>query len=221
LTRFEHAVLGLRSELGELMSDVKKHLAYGVPLDELRDNMRKELGDLCWFLALYHAESAYHTPHAAWLAAGWPPSRIIMGAAQIAGSIEAVISTRGDSPDVVVYVADSLARIHGFASTYLGCGLEEILRLNLEKLGERFPGGAFTTQAARARGDEVKKPDELEHERTISAGWASAAIERSELLREAREFVLAYIAQCDVPCGIPGAQVLLKRISEHVAEEQT
>lgn len=45
-----HAALGVTSEAGELADAVKKHLAYGRPLDAT--NVVEELGDLLWYVAL-------------------------------------------------------------------------------------------------------------------------------------------------------------------------
>lgn len=45
-----HAVLGLSSEVGELMDAVKRHVYYGKTLD--RVNLLEEAGDLLWYWAL-------------------------------------------------------------------------------------------------------------------------------------------------------------------------
>lgn len=45
-----HAVLGVGSDAGELQDAFKKHLIYGKPLDV--KNVREEIGDVMWFLAL-------------------------------------------------------------------------------------------------------------------------------------------------------------------------
>lgn len=45
----DHALFGLCSEVGELATHWKAHRYYGKPLD--RDYMRKELGDVLWFLS--------------------------------------------------------------------------------------------------------------------------------------------------------------------------
>ena len=45
-----HAVMGLSSEAGELIDTVKKYEVYGQPLDI--ENLREEVGDTCWYLAL-------------------------------------------------------------------------------------------------------------------------------------------------------------------------
>ena len=48
-----HATLGITSEAGEIADAVKKHFAYGKPLN--RDNVLEELGDLAWFMTLMMA----------------------------------------------------------------------------------------------------------------------------------------------------------------------
>lgn len=44
-----NGVMGLCGESGEVIDIVKKHLAQGHELD--KENMIKELGDVCWYLA--------------------------------------------------------------------------------------------------------------------------------------------------------------------------
>lgn len=48
--RLLHAAMGISGESGELMDAVKKHVLYNKSLD--LDNVKEELGDLCWYLAL-------------------------------------------------------------------------------------------------------------------------------------------------------------------------
>ena len=48
--------------------------------------------------------------------------------------------------------------------------------------------------------------------------WVDTAYERMLLLQEARDFVIAYMKQCDVPCGIEGAEVLLGKINQTTAD---
>jgi len=45
-----HAALGVASDAGELVDAIKKHLIYGKDLDVV--NVREEIGDVMWFLAL-------------------------------------------------------------------------------------------------------------------------------------------------------------------------
>lgn len=45
-----HVALGVTGEAGEFSDAVKKHVIYGKTLDET--NLREELGDLLWYIAL-------------------------------------------------------------------------------------------------------------------------------------------------------------------------
>jgi NTP pyrophosphatase (non-canonical NTP hydrolase) len=44
-----HMILGMTTEVGELVDVYKKHLAYKKPLDMV--NVKEELGDLMWYIA--------------------------------------------------------------------------------------------------------------------------------------------------------------------------
>ncbi len=45
-----HAIMGLSTEVGELIDNVKKHIFYGKELDVV--NIKEEGGDVCWYLSL-------------------------------------------------------------------------------------------------------------------------------------------------------------------------
>lgn len=45
-----HGIIGISTESGELLDQWKKHIFYGKGLDI--QNIREELGDLCWYMAL-------------------------------------------------------------------------------------------------------------------------------------------------------------------------
>jgi len=47
--RLSVAALGLTGESGEVADHIKKHLGHGHPLD--MDSLRKELGDVLWYVA--------------------------------------------------------------------------------------------------------------------------------------------------------------------------
>jgi NTP pyrophosphatase (non-canonical NTP hydrolase) len=54
LTKFErvvHAQLGTSSESGEIADAIKKHYIYGKELDVA--NIKEEVGDMMWYLALF------------------------------------------------------------------------------------------------------------------------------------------------------------------------
>lgn len=48
--RLMHAAFGLSTEAGEFLDAMKKHVFYGKELD--RVNLREELGDLFWYIAI-------------------------------------------------------------------------------------------------------------------------------------------------------------------------
>lgn len=48
--RIEHAVFGVVTESGELMSQIKRAKIYGTKLDKI--NLIEEMGDCMWYLAL-------------------------------------------------------------------------------------------------------------------------------------------------------------------------
>lgn len=52
-----HALMGVTTECGELMDQLKKHLIYGKPLDDV--NIFEEDGDLRWYLALLEFACGY------------------------------------------------------------------------------------------------------------------------------------------------------------------
>ena len=59
---------------------------------------------------------------------------------------------------------------------------------------------------------------DLEVVRKQRDSWVDTAYERMLLLQEARDFVIAYMKQCDVPCGIEGAEELLGKINQTTAD---
>jgi len=48
--RLVHGILGVSSECGELADQLKRHIFYGRPLDEV--NISEECGDILWYIAL-------------------------------------------------------------------------------------------------------------------------------------------------------------------------
>lgn len=48
--RLLHGAMGLATESGEFLDEVKKHLFYSKPLDVV--NLKEEMGDLFWYLAI-------------------------------------------------------------------------------------------------------------------------------------------------------------------------
>ena len=45
-----HSVMGMQTEVGEIVDQLKKHIFYGKELDVV--NIKEELGDLMWYMSL-------------------------------------------------------------------------------------------------------------------------------------------------------------------------
>lgn len=50
MMRLEHSLMGVVTEAGELMDQLKKHIVYGKELDLV--NLAEEFGDVFWYMAL-------------------------------------------------------------------------------------------------------------------------------------------------------------------------
>lgn len=48
--RLLHAAIGLATESGEFLDQMKKHIFYGKELDKV--NLKEEIGDLFWYIAI-------------------------------------------------------------------------------------------------------------------------------------------------------------------------
>jgi NTP pyrophosphatase (non-canonical NTP hydrolase) len=68
MMRLEHALMGIVTEAGELMDQLKKHIVYGKELDLV--NLAEECGDVFWYLA--ELESSIKKTNIAKLKARYP-----------------------------------------------------------------------------------------------------------------------------------------------------
>jgi NTP pyrophosphatase (non-canonical NTP hydrolase) len=48
--RLLHAAMGMSTEAGELLDNLKKHFFYGKPIDET--NIKEEIGDMDWYISV-------------------------------------------------------------------------------------------------------------------------------------------------------------------------
>jgi NTP pyrophosphatase (non-canonical NTP hydrolase) len=48
-----YCTMGLTEEAGEVAGKVKKAIRDGKSVDQIRDDLKKELGDVLWYLAMY------------------------------------------------------------------------------------------------------------------------------------------------------------------------
>jgi NTP pyrophosphatase (non-canonical NTP hydrolase) len=58
LIRLLHAAMGLETEVGEIMDQLKKHIFYGKELDTV--NLMEELGDLFWYTGIMADTLDFH-----------------------------------------------------------------------------------------------------------------------------------------------------------------
>jgi NTP pyrophosphatase (non-canonical NTP hydrolase) len=57
--RFLYPALGLADEAGEVLGKIKKYYRDGTPFHELREQIRKELGDVQWYVAMLARELGF------------------------------------------------------------------------------------------------------------------------------------------------------------------
>lgn len=60
LTVSDHGIIGMMTEAGELLDQMKKHWFYGRELDVV--NIKEELGDILWYAAIWYHESKLDFP---------------------------------------------------------------------------------------------------------------------------------------------------------------
>lgn len=165
----EHAELGLLSELGEVAGLFQKALRDDVPVD--RDRLCLELGDVLWYAAacamLRGRGLAVIQPEPD--ISRLPPRSLLFYAA------------RSQSCLVPAVVAE-IGRPHGIT-------IEEVMRRNLEKLGERAAtctiGGSGEDRAAAVAAERAAVVAWLRAQVSQAAGpgdidldWAADAIEQ-------------------------------------------
>jgi NTP pyrophosphatase (non-canonical NTP hydrolase) len=142
--RWQHAIMGIITELGELMDIYKKHLFYGKPIDQ--EHLVEELGDLFWYIGL-GADAAgwgedpelreFLLPAPA-AKEGQPTPILLLKQALYFASCQTLTK---DSTIGHIYTVAWLMVAH------LGLDYQDILDKNVAKLKERY-GGKFTSEAA-------------------------------------------------------------------------
>lgn len=151
-----HASLGMLTEAGEFATDVKRNTIYGTPYDEkMLKNMRKELGDFAWYVALYaHITGVNLADHSAapedvdfptgidgfWVAANGAVMLVAFSAWNDGSE-----PPPADVIQVALYAIDQ-------ACAAMGWDRGEILQQNIDKLRERYPD-AYSDYHAEARLD--------------------------------------------------------------------
>lgn len=157
-----HASVGMVTEFGELIDPYKKFQIYGRPLDLV--NIREELGDFMWYLALYCSAGGYEfsagdgmgdlsmtpdvpTDHRLAITLLLSLSMLYMN------TMEQKIAPAGqggpelEQAEVQECIATVIQTISDFC-VLVGTTLEEVLDMNIAKLRKRYPDDAFTADAA-------------------------------------------------------------------------
>jgi NTP pyrophosphatase (non-canonical NTP hydrolase) len=163
---YTHSTAGLLTEVGELVDNYKRHWFYKKDID--RVNLREELGDLLWYVALgfYSLESSFPEidPLPEYEAGEGPTDNFVLGKMVRYASMPLVYSLcfpnewATDQKNDFEYDLVQLLRFLNMFANRIGTTLGEAAYLNIEKLSKRYPEG-FTEYHALNR-DTV---NELSH----------------------------------------------------------
>lgn len=157
---FYHAVLGISSELGELVDIIKRHVYYGKPLDLL--HIKEEIGDIFWYQAVLYRLSGFEVIPDVYRKEGLPfiyRKHLELHTNNLLGLIFDYIKLC-TFPDVannddtfeqslLIYL-NCLYNGTVFLLEHFGFTLSDVLETNINKLKVRYPD-KFNTQDALNR----------------------------------------------------------------------
>ena len=150
---FDHAVLGMITELGELATSVKRSEIYGKGYtDEIRANILEEAGDFMWYVALAARTcdspiSDHKTTEALDASSRlFTPKRLTFLLLREVQTISAAAPWSRPQLDEAVQFLAYLLRNQGLTLT-------DACAHNILKLRTRFPD-AYSDEAAEARADK-------------------------------------------------------------------
>lgn len=149
-SRLLHAAIGVSTEVAEIL----------LATDEI--NLREEIGDVCWYLAVACDEFGIDFDELALLGDaedGDTPERILRGAADALDYMKKCCFYGKDLDHAVL--ARHFATVYRGLAEQMGDEMEQILQTNIDKLRARY-GEKFTTGAAEVR--------DLDKERAILEG---------------------------------------------------
>lgn len=179
IERLVHAAMGLATESGEIVTELKRMSIYGKSLDDLdkaepprsiRQHIAEEIGDTFWYLAIAAdaAQLPFFTstlPAMEPLRRGTPDLERLYGVSlslpAATGRVCAIVQQRVRHPRIAAeagtqdlanalyHVAQNLLD----AADAIGVPIQNILTDNIEKLRIRFPQ-AYSNEAAEARADK-------------------------------------------------------------------
>ena len=168
LQRMSHSCMGLITEIGEVVTELKRMAIYGKPLDDQRKaHILEEVGDVMWYIAIMwdvldaNLEDFLSAPKFV------PPTDLegmyeatSMVLAKQCGQICAVTEDVTMNQDIN---EDNFADLsHATYMIYVGLGLlanhcdssiEQAMEDNIAKLRVRFPD-AYSNEAAEGRADK-------------------------------------------------------------------
>ena len=168
---YEHAVMGIVSDWGEVVTIIKAAVVYGKSLDpgsQLYKDLIKELGDVCWFICYMYDLLGVELDKASssYLSSKWniEHANIVQVAflgAQRIGRISSLIYPGVQEgynlqPSSHMNIQFNLASIWALVEricTITGLQLETVLEGNISKLRLRYPE-TYSDEAAIARADE-------------------------------------------------------------------
>jgi NTP pyrophosphatase (non-canonical NTP hydrolase) len=159
----EHSILGLTTEIGELVTNIKRMVIYGKVADEaMLANMKEEVGDILWYIPLGMQVVGLKFENAFWAAEFRAMSLVEATREMVAGlghlndfvTAEACIS--GFTPKSIEAITQAYGRIiagAGSVGNFLGSSILQLCGQNIAKLRLRYPD-KFTAELAEARLDK-------------------------------------------------------------------
>lgn len=157
----QHAALGLVTEVGEFVSEVKRIVIYETIMsDDIRAHMLKELGDVTWYIpVLLHGVDSAILPAIesdqvevlSEQVSDLRKGSLLLG--MLSGAVSAAAAWPGhfDREEIRTTCASLIFAIDRIAEL-LGSSGDEIRAANIEKLRARYPDG-YSNVAAEARAD--------------------------------------------------------------------
>jgi hypothetical protein len=162
----EHVALGLITEIGEFVTEVKRIVIYGKPMEpSMREHMIEEISDAEWYVPLalevlnidLLPEGEY--PIAELERYGTDLTGLSLMLSAMAGSISLTVLLR-ETHENVYELRKTLtlivATIHRVGAV-LGISHEELRAYNIAKLRQRYPD-KYSDVAAEARADKAGLP---------------------------------------------------------------
>lgn len=155
---FENACLGLIGETGEVSDLIKKSRFQGHKLGVV--HLMRELGDVLWYVALgvYAIKGDYGLEDAVDEAADFMNIPLEMSATAVIFLMTDTIATLANhcyvNKDAIPLFGRMIQYIEALAIRY-GSTLEAVMKANVAKLEERYPGAKFDSERSihRKAGD--------------------------------------------------------------------